>query len=138
MQTLRRILPWLLIPIAIVALYDGWIFYSRWHDAETAKARKVQQEGEAAKKFLNQAGGDEVKIVNFGASDAVLRRGQHTNLCYTVKSAAQLRIEPEVPNVYPAYFNCVDIAPTKTTEYRLIATDKAGKSVDARLTVKVQ
>ena len=138
MQTLRRILPWLIIPIAIAGLYDGWIFYSRWDDARQAKARRVQQEGEAARKSLRESGGDEAKILSFGASDGVLRRGQHTNLCYSVTSAAKLRVEPDVPNVYPAYFNCVDIAPDKTTVYRLVATDKGGKSVDARLTIQVK
>jgi hypothetical protein len=63
---------------------------------------------------------------------------EHTTLCYGVNAAAKVRIEPELPNIYPALSNCVDIAPTQTTTYKIIAEDKAGKSVDAQLEINVR
>jgi hypothetical protein len=137
-NTLRRILPWLFLPIAIAALYDGWIFYSRWNDEQNAKTKQEQKEIDTAKKVVEANGGDEVKILSFAASKATLNPGEHATLCYGVTNAAKVHIEPELPNVYPAYTNCLDIAPMKTTEYHFTAEDKAGKSVDARLTVKVR
>ena len=55
-----------------------------------------------------------------------------------MNSAARVRIVPELPNIYPALGNCVDIAPTQTTTYKIIAEDKAGKSVDAELQINVR
>jgi hypothetical protein len=138
MKTLRAILPYLFIPIVIAALYDGWVFYSRWNDNQQIKHKQEQQEAEAAKRVADLVGGDAVKILNFAASKGTLHHGEHTTLCYGVNEAARVRIEPELPNVYPAFSNCLDIAPTKTTTYKLIAEDKAGKAVDASLTINVR
>jgi hypothetical protein len=115
MKTLRSILPYLFIPIAIAALYDGWIFYSRWNDNQKAKEQQEQKEIDAAKRVVDLVGGDQVKILTFAASKGTLKRGEHTTLCYGVNAAAKVHIEPELPNVYPAFTNCLDIAPTKTT-----------------------
>ena len=138
MKALRGLLPYLFIPIAIAALYDAWIFYSRWNDGQKAKEKQEQKELDAARRVVDQVGGDQVKILTFAASKHTLRRGEHTTLCYGVNAAARVRIEPELPNVYPAFTNCLDIAPPKTTEYHLIAEDKSGKSVAASVTVNVR
>jgi hypothetical protein len=138
MKTLRRIIPWLFIPVFVAILYDGWIFYSRWDDAQKAKEKQEQKEIDAARRVADLVGGDQVKILSFAASKGTLLRGEHTTLCYGVNAAAKVRIEPELPNVYPAFSNCLDIAPAKTTEYRLVAEDKAGKTVGATLTIKVR
>jgi len=138
MDNLRRILPWLFIPVAIAALYDGWVFYSRWNDEQKARQRQEQREAETALHIVEANGGDDVKILTFAASKATLNPGEHTTLCYGVTNAAKVRMEPDLSNVYPAYSNCLDIAPAKTTEYHFIAEDKSGKSADARLTIKVR
>jgi len=138
MKVLRQIFPYLFIPILIAALYDGWVFYSRWSDEQAAREKHEKKEADAAKRVVEAVGGDEVKILSFAASKGSLTPGEHTTLCYGVNSAARVRIEPELPNVYPAISNCLDISPAKTTEYRLIAEDKTGKQVDARLTIRVR
>ena len=86
---------------------------------------------------VEQVGGDQVKILTFAASKhlaASIFDGQQAK----EKAEQKVRIEPELPNVYPAFTNCLDIAPPKTTEYRLVAEDKTGKSVDASVTINVR
>jgi hypothetical protein len=68
-----------------------------------SKEKQEQKEIDAAKRVVDLVGGDQVKILTFAASKGTLKRGEHTTLCYGVNASAKVHIEPELPNVYPAF-----------------------------------
>jgi hypothetical protein len=47
-------------------------------------------------------------------------------------------MEPAVEAVWPALTRCVQVSPKKETEYKLIAEDDAGHSVDQSIAVAVK
>ena len=82
METLSKILPWMLVVIVIAVICDGWIFYSRWSDAKAVKTAQEDKEIERARRVSALVGGDQVKILSFAASKGTLKRGEHGTLCY--------------------------------------------------------
>ena len=135
---LRRLLPFMAVAIAIAAIYDGAVFYSRWsHDRDETQAR-AQREADQAKRTSDLAGGDALKILGFSASPGVVQAGGQATLCYGVNEATTVKIEPPVENVYPALSHCVSVSPKKDTEYTLVAQDAAGHSASASLTIRVR
>lgn len=134
---LRRMLPLLSIAVIVIALYDVWIFYSRWRDARNAERARAAKERQEARETLDRLGGGGLKILSFSASPAVIRRGSHAILCFGVSGATSVRIEPPVEPLRPALSRCLEVSPSGDTTYKLIAEDGSGKTVTQSLAIKV-
>jgi hypothetical protein len=134
---LRRALPYLTFAVIVAVAYDGWIFYARWSAAREAQKAEAQKQAEDARRTLEVLGGDRLKILNFYAAPASIHRGQRAMLCYGVNAADRVRIDPPVEEIHPAISHCLQVAPLHDTDYKLIAEDHAGHSVNQSLTIKV-
>jgi hypothetical protein len=87
---------------------------------------------------VERFGGDELKILSFGATKGEISQGERAVLCYGVSNATQVKIEPDVESVKPAISHCLDVFPSKTTTYTLKADDAKGNSKSASVTVSVR
>ena len=133
------LLPYTSILLIIVALYVGWVFYSRWRDRKEAEQRADAAQQAQQKKVVDQVfGAGQVKLLNFSISPIRLRQGESAHLCYGVSNAISVAIEPHVEDTKPSYNHCFDISPKKNTTYTLTAKDKAGHVETGSLTVTVQ
>lgn len=125
--------------LIVVAMYVGWIFYSRWRDRKEAQERADAAQQAQQKKVVDQVfGSGQVKLLNFSISPIRLRRGESAHLCYGVSNAVSVTIDPHVEDTKPTYHHCFDISPAKNTTYTLTAKDKAGHVETGSLTVTVQ
>jgi hypothetical protein len=122
---------------AAVLLYDGAIFYSRWSTARDGQREQARIEAEQARKTLELAGGDQLRITSFYAAPGEIRRGQHASLCYGVNGAKQVQLEPAVEAVWPAQTRCLQVTPATDTTYKLTAGDAAGHTVSQSFLLKV-
>ncbi|GAC1637340.1 MAG: hypothetical protein NVS9B14_17190 [Candidatus Acidiferrum sp.] len=127
--------------LLLVAIYVGWIVFSRWNEnrqleqrARDAAAKKQHEEDQ---RTVEKMGGSELAIQSFYGNSQI-RRGQTAQLCYGVANAKKVTLEPQSNPVWPSYSRCVDVSPIKTTTYTLTASDDAGHSVSQTFTVKVQ
>jgi hypothetical protein len=134
---LRKALPFLIVAIFIAAAYDGWIFYSRWNYAREAERSRQAKEAADAQRTIDLLGGGELKILDFYASPGSIRRGRQATICFGVFGAKSVRIEPQVEQLRPATMHCLQVSPSKSTEYKLIADDGAGHTATGHLTLKV-
>jgi hypothetical protein len=135
----RAILPYTTVLTIIVVLYVAWIMYSRHQAAVTAAQATQDQKAEAQKRVNDQIfGSGEVKFTTLEASDAVVRRGQTTRLCYGVVNATSVKIDPPIEQIKPSSRHCMEIAPTKTTAYTVTASDAKGNSKSLTLTIRVK
>jgi hypothetical protein len=132
----RRALPYLTAALVIVIAYDGWIFYSRWSGEREAQKAEALKQAQDARRDLELLGGDSLKILHFYAP-AAIHRGERATICYGVNAADRVRIDPPVEQLHPAFSHCLQVAPLKDTDYRLMAEDRAGHSVTQSLTIKV-
>jgi hypothetical protein len=134
---LKRLLPFLTAAVVLALLYDGYIFYSRWQNARDAKRQQQEKEAQEARQTIEMLGGDKLKILTFYASPGVIKRGDHTDLCFGVNNAKSVRIEPHVEDLHPALSYCMQISPREDTEYKLTAEDAAGHTATQSVEVKV-
>ena len=134
---LRRALPFLGVAVVAAVLYDAWIFYSRWRDAQDAERARQADEARRARESVELFGGTNFRIVAFYAAPTAIRRGGHAQICYGVYGAKSVRIEPPVEKLSPAPTYCFEVSPGKSTEYKLIAEDGAGHSASQSLEIQV-
>jgi hypothetical protein len=78
-----------------------------------------------------------VKILRFYANTGSLNRGEKTLLCYGVENARTVKITPDVEPITPSFNRCLEISPTHTTHYTLIAEGFDGKEAAQSVTVPV-
>jgi len=134
---LRRLLPYFTLVIGIAALYDGWIFYSRWSSARAVEQQRAGAEADRDRKTIQMLGGDRLKILNFYASPPSIRAGSQSLICFGVNAAKNVRIDPPVEELHPALSHCFQVAPEHDTEYTLTAGDGAGHVVKQSLRIRV-
>jgi hypothetical protein len=134
---LRKLLPFLTAALVAAVAYDAWFFYSRWRDARETVRRRQAEEASQAHRTLDMLGGGRLKILNFYANPASIRRGGHANLCYGVYGAKSVRMEPPVEVLHPAVAHCLQVSPSKSTEYELVAEDGSGHTATGRFVLHV-
>jgi hypothetical protein len=134
---LRRVLPFLSVAVLAALAYDGWIFYSRWREAREAERVSRAKKAEDARRTIDLLGGGQLKILNFYASPGAIRRGERANICYSVYGAKSVRIEPPVQALYPAIAYCLQVSPSRSTEYKLVAEDGANHTATRSLELRV-
>jgi hypothetical protein len=140
--SVRTLLRYSLVVVAMVALYAGWTFYSRWQQNRAIERRIDQERAEKrraeAQHIVQQLGGDGFAILNFYADPPALPRGETADLCYGVSNAKAVRLEPPAGPVWPSEAHCLQVSPKKTTTYTLTAVDAAGHTKTATVTVQVR
>jgi hypothetical protein len=134
---LRRMLPFLTVAVCIAALYDGWVFYSRWKSGQDVERERQHAEAERARKTVEMLGGDQLKILSFYASPPRIHPGGQSLLCFGVNGARNVRIDPPVQELHPALSRCFEVSPQRDTEYKLSAEDAAGHTVTQSLAIRV-
>jgi hypothetical protein len=110
------------VAVVAAALYAGWIFASRWLNNRPEKPEA--EPGQAAAYVPDT----KLKISQFYASPSEFVEGGKALLCYGVENAMAVRVEPPVDGVWPSRNRCVEVAPAKTTTYKLIAEGADGKA----------
>jgi hypothetical protein len=134
---MRKSFRFTLIFIALLGIFLGWVFYTRWSDKQALIRRLEEQKESREGKLPDVYGHGKLTIMNFYSAPPVIRPGETALLCYSVVSADSVRIEPPVGDVWPSISRCVEIAPKKDTVYKLIASDAEGNTLTAETTVKV-
>jgi hypothetical protein len=124
-----------------IAVYVGWIFFSRWHQNRTiarrVEAERSEKQREEDRVAIEQLGGRELQILMFYASPATIRRGSTVRLCYGVANAKTVKLEPESGPVWSSPSRCLDVSPKKETTYTLTIDDGKGRVLSEEVTVKV-
>ena len=124
--------------MVLAALYSGWIFYSRRQIAAEAERQLQQKQVDEDRRVVAEFGGDQLRILSFGATTGEVAPGGRVVLCYGVSNATEVKIEPGVEPIKPAVSHCLDVFPKKTTTYTLKAEDANGNRKSASLTIKVR
>jgi len=118
--------------------YVGWVFWSRANENKVIEERVAAQRRAQDEATVESMGGDRFEILAFYANPPAISRGDSADLCYSVSNAKSVTLEPQTSKVWPSYEHCVSVSPHKTTTYMLTATDAAGHTKSAAITVEVQ
>jgi len=127
--------------LALLLVYVGWLMLARWQENKQLEERAAQEararEREEAQRTVETLGGSEFSILSFYATPGMIRRGDSIQLCYGVSNAKTVALDPPVAEMWPSASRCINLAPTKTTNYTLTATDAQGNKKSVSLEVKV-
>jgi hypothetical protein len=135
---LRKLLPYLWGAVAVVLLQLGWVFFTR-HQADRRMEDRVREHQDRAEARNGPVpSGSALRIPWFYANSGEIVRGNQAVICYGVENAANVRLEPPVESLAPAYNRCFAVLPQQTTTYTLVAQDSEGASVSASLRVEVK
>lgn len=131
---MKRIVRWLWIAVAVVAAQLGLTWLQR-HAANVDMERRLASRRVPAE-FQNPGKG--VKIEQFYARSAEMIDGERNLVCYGVRNARTVRLEPPVEEVSPALVRCFWIEPRQDTAYQLIAEGFDGSREQAAFVVHVK
>jgi hypothetical protein len=127
------------IAFFFVALYLGWVFYSRWQDNQALEEKAAEKQRNQDRQTFEMMGGNRFAILGFYADTPNIQAGEHVDLCYSVSNAKFVKLEPQSSQpVWPAFNRCVEVTPRKTTKYTLTAEDGAGHTKTATVEVRVR
>jgi hypothetical protein len=114
------------------------VFFSCWNSNREIEERIAAEKRDQAEKAFEGMGGNRFEILSFYASPSLIHRGEDSTLCYGVSNVRSVTLEPQSNLVWPSQGRCVDVTPAKTTTYTLTATDAAGHTKSATVTVEVR
>ncbi len=120
---LRSYVPHFLAFVVVALLFLGWVVSSGKFQRQVVADAARSQAAKSAAQSLAYYGNGELKILEFYAEP---RAGSLGLVCYGVSNAAAVTIEPAVGATWPSTSRCLEAAPAKDTEYKLIARDSAG------------
>ncbi len=125
------------IAAGVGVLYLAWVGVLRRQGEE--QMALVRQEREARKylPYLDEDNDGKVKITQFYAGSGELTRGERAVVCYGVRNAVAVRLDPPVEPVKPAMNRCFAVSPTEQTTYRLTAEGADGGITNAEFTLHV-
>ncbi len=126
------------ITAVAVAIYLGWVFYTRWRSNQDL-IQRLKAPIEERERTTAKAYGGGMKIAAFYAVPGAIRRGETAKLCYSVINVESVRIEPPpAEDVWPSRSRCVSVAPQTDSTYKFIAKDSEGNTKTAALTIAVR
>jgi hypothetical protein len=130
------------ILLLAVAVYVGFILFSRYESNRAFKERNAEKAAEQQRAddraAIEQLGGSELAIRALYVAPAIVHRGEKAQLCYDVANAKAVTLDPPAGEVWPSHSRCLDLSPRKTTTYTLTITDAAGHSVSQSVQLQVR
>ena len=125
------------IAIAIAASGLGWVAWQR-HESRLRLEHSVRAGQERGGGRQADDAGTAVRITQFYARAGEITRGELNVICYGVRNARSVRLEPPVERVSPTPARCISIEPEQDTTYTLVAEGDGGERVSESFGVRVK
>lgn len=136
-MTAKKILRWTWLPVGAIALYTLILMGMRWQNSREWEENTRQRKAEANREVVERYGDGELKVLMFYATPARVPAGGKALLCYGVANAKSVTIQPAVKDVSPSISRCVETAPSRDTQYTLVAVGRSGEQASASVKVDV-
>jgi hypothetical protein len=129
------ILLWIALSLAGARL--GWVFLVR-HDARLRMEDTSQARRERTYQVPRDDSHGGVGITQFYARSGEMTAGDPNLICYGVRNARSVRIEPPVESLTPAMNRCFFVEPNQDTTYTLVAEGTDGSQASESFRVRVK
>jgi hypothetical protein len=128
------ILLWIGLALTVARL--GWVWLER-HDAHVRMEAASQSKPQSLYRSPGDDGGP-VAITQFYARSGETTAGDQNLVCYGVRNAARVRIDPPVEDLTPALNRCFFVDPPQDTTYTLVAEGADGSQAEESFRVHVK
>jgi hypothetical protein len=122
------------LAMAVAALRLGWV----WFERRESHARMERGMRTGAGGVPDEDPGSAVRITQFYARSAETIDGESNLVCYGVRNARAVRMEPPVETLAPTLNRCFFIEPHQDTTYKLVAEGDDGSQASASFQVRVK
>ena len=82
-------------------------------------------------------GPGDVRIAQFYTTSVRISRGDSALICYSVRHARAVRLDPPVDQIWPSVHHCLSVEPDRSTTYTLWATGDDGREASQTCRVEV-
>jgi hypothetical protein len=127
------VLVWIGLALAGVRL--GWIWLMR-HDARVRMEDGTRSS--RSRGYQSAEDNGRLAITQFYARSGEITAGERNLVCYGVRNARSVRIEPPVENLSPAMNRCFFVDPQEDTTYKLVAEGADGEQASESFRVHVK
>src|SRR5271169_2865660 len=134
---MRQIAVMLWIAMGLATLRLGWVWLQR-QDARTRMERSPRASHSTPRVMPEEDTGTSVDITQFYARTGEITDGEPNLVCYGVRNARSVRIEPPVEKLAPALNRCFFIEPHQDTTYKLVAEGDDSSQASASFQVRVK
>ena len=118
---------------AVVFLYLGYVWLQR---SMPYRAPSPGRPVSKVPEWLKDDG--KLRILSFYAAPGVLLQGDSASVCYSVRHARAVRLDPPVATVRPTLNACFELEPANTGTYKLTAEGEDGRIISESLTITVE
>ena len=125
----------LCVGLSLAVARLGWVWLVR-HDGRLRMEDATQ--ARRGQKYEIPTDNGAVGITQFYARSAEVTAGDPNLICYGVRNATSVRIEPPVENLAPAVNRCFFVEPQQDTTYKLVAEGTDGGRVSESFRVRVK
>jgi hypothetical protein len=132
---MRRIGVLLRVALAVAIAQIGWTWLQR-HDGDMRIRRLLA--GRAPTHRVHRGESTGVKIEQFYARSGQITDAENTVICYGVRNARTVRLEPPVEKLTPSLTRCFYVEPKQDTTYTLTAQGADGTTDVVSFQVKVK
>lgn len=132
---MKRVSVLLWIGLSLAGVRLGWVWWGR-HDARV----RMEAAARSGRSQRYQSAGDDgrLAITQFYARSGEITAGDRNLVCYGVRNATSVRIEPPVENLSPAMNRCFFVDPQEDTTYQLVAEGPDGARASESFRVHVK
>jgi hypothetical protein len=127
------ILLWIGMSLAVARL--GWVWLVRY---ESRLRMEDATEAKRGRTYRIPEDDGAVGITQFYARSEEITAGDPNLICYGVRNATSVRIEPPVESLTPAVNRCFFVEPQQDTTYKLVAESSNGGQVSESFRVRVK
>jgi len=125
----------LCIGLSLAVARVGWVWLER-HDGRLRMEDATQ--ARRGRNYQIPTDDGAVGITQFYARSGAITAGDPNLICYGVRNATSVRIEPPVENLTPAVNRCFFVEPQQDTTYKLVAEGTHGSQVSESFSVRVK
>lgn len=132
LESFRKWTRYLWIALAVAVFHLTWIGATRYfsRDASPHQIRTAAP--------VYDDGGPGLQIAQFYTMTGELVRGEQAVICYGVRNASAVRLDPPEQPLKPSFNRCFGVTPKQTTTYTLYAEGEGGATRSASFTIAVK
>jgi hypothetical protein len=134
---MRRVALSFAITLALGAGYLGWTWLQR-HEGTLRMERAFRARHPESARSAAEGSGTGLKITQFYARAGTMTDAERNLICYGVRQAKSVRLEPAVESLTPSLNRCFWVEPKQDTSYTLVAEGFHGERESAVLQIAVQ
>ncbi len=134
---MRRIVITFGITLAIGGVYLGWIWIRRY-EGTLRMERTLRARHQDSPNATMDDSGARLKITQFYARSGEMTTAERNLICYGVRNAKSVRLEPRVEDLAPALNRCFWVEPRQDTAYTLVAEGFDGMRQSASIRIRVK